>query len=197
MGLQTISLVGYTNAGKTSLFNVLTHKKNLVENALFATVEKILSPEVKKIIIKRYTNLMSWVTYALLSAIFAAFTAILTKIGIKNVDSNLATAIRTIVIVLFAWGIVFYQGTFKQLSSLSKYSLIFLILSGVATGLSWLFYFRALQLGKASQVAPIDKLSLVITIILAAVILKEKVTASIILGGVLMALGAILVGWGK
>lgn len=140
---------------------------------------------------------MSWVTHALLSAIFAAFTAILAKIGIKNVDSSLATAIRTIVIVLFAWGIVFYQGTYKQLSNISKYSLIFLILSGIATGLSWLFYFRALQLGKASQVAPIDKLSLVITIILAAVILKEKVTASIVLGGVLMALGAILVGWGK
>lgn len=138
---------------------------------------------------------MSWVAYALLSAIFAAFTAILAKIGIKNVDSNLATAIRTVVIVLFAWGIVFYQGTYKQLNSLSKYSLIFLILSGVATGLSWLFYFRALQLGKASQVAPIDKLSLVITIILAAVILKEKVTASIVLGGILMAAGAILVGW--
>lgn len=140
---------------------------------------------------------MSWVAYALLSAIFAACTAILAKIGIKNVDSNLATAIRTVVIVLFAWGIVFYQGTFKQLNSISKYSLVFLILSGVATGLSWLFYFRALQMGKASQVAPIDKLSLVITIILAAVILKEKVTVSIILGGVLMALGAILVGWGK
>ncbi len=140
---------------------------------------------------------MSWVTYALLSALFAAFTAILAKIGIKNVDSNLATAIRTIVIVLFAWGIVLYQGTYKQLNSISKYSLIFLILSGIATGLSWLFYFRALQLGKASQVAPIDKLSLVITIILAAIILKEKVTASIILGGVLMAIGAILVGWGK
>lgn len=140
---------------------------------------------------------MSWVAYALLSAMFAAFTAILAKIGIKNVDSNLATAIRTIVIVLFAWGIVFYQGTFKQLNSISKYSLVFLILSGVATGLSWLFYFRALQLGKASQVAPIDKLSLVITIILAAVILKEKVTASIVLGSVLMAAGAILVGWGK
>lgn len=100
-------------------------------------------------------------------------------------------------IVLFAWGIVFYQGTYKQLSSLSRYSLIFLILSGIATGVSWLFYFRALQLGKASQVAPIDKLSLVITIILAAVILKEKVTASIILGGILMAAGAILIGWGK
>lgn len=140
---------------------------------------------------------MSWVAYALLSAIFAAFTAILAKIGIKNVDSNLATAIRTVVIVLFAWGIVFYQGTFKQLNSISKYSLVFLILSGVATGLSWLFYFRALQLGKASQVAPIDKLSLVITIILAAVILKEKVTASIVFGGILMAAGAILVGWGK
>src|SRR3989338_10991374 len=129
---------------------------------------------------------MSWVTYALLSAIFAAFTAILAKIGIKNVDSNLATAIRTIVIVLFAWGIVFYQGTYKQLSAISKYSLVFLILSGVATGLSWLFYFRALQLGTASQVAPIDKLSLIFTIILAFIILREKVTPTIILGAILM-----------
>jgi bacterial/archaeal transporter family protein len=140
---------------------------------------------------------MSWLIYALLSAVFAAFTAILAKIGIKNVDSNLATAIRTIVILLFAWGIVFWQGTFNKLSSLSRFSLIFLVLSGITTGLSWLFYFRALQLGKASQVAPIDKLSLIITIILAAVILKEKISLSIVLGGMLMAIGAILVGFGK
>jgi transporter family protein len=140
---------------------------------------------------------MPWLMYALLSAVFAAFTAILAKIGIKNVDSNLATAIRTIVILFFAWGIVFWQGTFNKLSSLSRFSLVFLVLSGIATGLSWLFYFKALQLGKASQVAPIDKLSLIITIILAAVILKEKVTLSIVLGGTLMAIGAILVGFGK
>jgi transporter family protein len=111
---------------------------------------------------------MSWLSFALLSAIFAAFTAILAKIGIKDIDSNLATAIRTVVISLFAWGIVIYQGTFNKLASISRFSLLFLILSGIATGLSWLFYFRALQLGRASQVAPIDKLSLVITIILAA-----------------------------
>src|SRR3990172_5248185 len=119
---------------------------------------------------------MSWLIFALLSAFFAALTAIFAKIGIKNVDSNLAAGIRTIVILIFAWGIIFYQGTFRQIDSLSNYSLLFLVLSGIATGLSWLFYFRALQLGQASQVAPIDKLSLVITIVLASIILKEKVT---------------------
>ncbi len=139
---------------------------------------------------------MSWFVYAVLSAIFAALTAILAKIGIKNVDSNLATAIRTIVILIFAWGIVFWQGTASKLSSISNYSLVFLILSGITTGLSWLFYFRALQLGKASQVAPIDKLSLVLTIVLAAVLLKEKVSASIVVGGILMAIGAILISLG-
>src|SRR3989344_4510467 len=107
---------------------------------------------------------MNWIVFALLSAFFAALTAILAKIGIKGVDSNLATAIRTVVILLFAWGIVFFQGTQKELASISRYSLVFLILSGLATGLSWLFYFRALQLGNASQVSPIDKLSLVLTI---------------------------------
>ena len=112
---------------------------------------------------------MSWIIYAVLSAVFAALTAILAKIGIKNVDSNLATAVRTVIILLFAWGIVFWQGTASKLTAISQYSLVFLVLSGVTTGLSWLFYFRALQVGKASQVAPIDKLSLVITIILAAV----------------------------
>ena len=133
----------------------------------------------------------------MLSALFAALTAILAKIGIKNVDSNLATAIRTVVILGFAWGIVWYQGTIKQLGGISKFSLYFLVLSGITTGLSWLFYFRALQMGKASQVAPIDKLSLVITIILAAVFLKEKVTITTFLGGFLMAVGAILVSLGK
>jgi transporter family protein len=140
---------------------------------------------------------MSWLTYALLSAFFAALTAILAKIGIKDVNSNLATAIRTIVILLFAWGIVFFQGTAKQLGSISRFSMLFLVLSGIATGLSWLFYFRALQMGDAARVSPIDKLSLVITIILAAVILKEKVTLPIILGGVLMSAGAIIIGLAK
>ncbi|HYM65507.1 MAG TPA: EamA family transporter [Candidatus Sulfotelmatobacter sp.] len=139
---------------------------------------------------------MSWIIYALLSAVFASLTAILAKIGIKGVDSNLATAIRTIVILFFAWGIVFWQGTVSKISSISQFSLVFLILSGITTGLSWLFYFRALQIGKASQVAPIDKLSLIITIILAAVILKEKVSLGIVIGGTLMAIGAILVSLG-
>jgi len=140
---------------------------------------------------------MSWLVYALLSAFFASATAILAKVGIKNVDSNLATAIRTVVILIFAWGIVLYQGTAKNLNSISHFSLIFLILSGITTGLSWLFYFRALQLGNASQVAPIDKLSLVITIFLAIIILKEKITISIIFGAILMSIGALIVGLGR
>jgi transporter family protein len=119
---------------------------------------------------------MSWIIYALLSAFFAALTAILAKIGIKDIDSNLATAIRTVVILLFAWGIVIWQGTIHKVSSISPVSLFFLIASGFTTGLSWLFYFKALQLGKASQVAPIDKLSLIFTILLAAIILKEKIS---------------------
>ncbi len=139
---------------------------------------------------------MTWFVYALLSAFFGALTAILAKIGIKNVDSNLATAIRTVVILFFAWGIVLSQGTIKQLSTISQFSLLFLILSGIATGLSWLFYFHALQLGQASRVSPIDKLSLVITIVLAIVFLKEKVTPPILIGAVLMSVGAILVGFG-
>ncbi len=136
---------------------------------------------------------MNWLIFALLSAIFAALTAILAKIGIKNVDSNFATAVRTVVVLLFVWGIVFWQGTYKQSSSLSKFSLTFLILSGITTALSWLCYFKALQFGKVSQVAPIDKLSLIITIFLAVFILKEKVTTTVVFGGILMAIGAILV----
>lgn len=140
---------------------------------------------------------MTWLIFAFLSAFFAALTAILAKIGIKNVDSNLATAIRTVVILFFAWGIVLYQGTFKQLHSLSKYSLLFLVLSGLATGLSWLFYFHALQIGKASQVAPIDKLSLALTVILAVIFLGEKINVSIILGVILMIIGTFLIAFGK
>ncbi len=140
---------------------------------------------------------MSWLLFAFLSAFFAAITAILAKIGIKNVNSNLATAIRTVVILIFAWGIVFAQGTFKELGTISRFSMLFLVLSGVATGLSWLFYFRALQLGQASHVAPIDKLSLVLTIILAAVILKEKFTLPIGLGALLMSAGAIIIALAK
>lgn len=139
---------------------------------------------------------MSWFVFSLLSAAFAALTAILAKIGIKNVDSNLATAVRTVVILIFAWGIVLWQGTTEKLGAISHYSFTFLVLSGITTGLSWLFYFRALQLGKASQVAPIDKLSLIITIVLAAVLLKEKVSLSVVIGGILMAIGAVLISLG-
>lgn len=140
---------------------------------------------------------MNWLGFALLSAFFAALTAILAKIGIRDVNSNLATAIRTIVVLLFAWGIVFFEGTSRQLGKISGFSLTFLVLSGLATGLSWLFYFRALQMGNASQVAPIDKLSLIITIVLATLILKEKVTMQIFLGAILMVIGAIMVSLSK
>src|SRR5258708_5517538 len=140
---------------------------------------------------------MSWLIFALLSAFFAALTAILAKIGVKDVNSNLATAIRTVIILIFAWGIVFAQGTWKQIGGISQFSLIFLILSGIATGLSWLFYFKALQIGTASQVSPIDKLSLVLTIVLAAIFLREKVTPQILIGAVLMSFGAILVSLSK
>ncbi|NTU74085.1 EamA family transporter [Candidatus Roizmanbacteria bacterium] len=140
---------------------------------------------------------MNWIFFALLSAFFAALTAILAKIGIKDVNSNLATAVRTIVILVFAWGIVFFQGTYKQIPSLSRFSLIFLVLSGLATGLSWLFYFRALQLGNASQVAPIDKLSIVLTVILSVFILGEKVTIPLLIGVALMVVGAVIVGYAR
>ncbi|MBU0708502.1 EamA family transporter [Patescibacteria group bacterium] len=140
---------------------------------------------------------MNWFTLALLSAIFAALTAILAKIGVKNINSNLATAIRTVVILIFVWGIVFFQREYKQLFSISKRSVIFLILSGITTGLSWLFYFRALQLGDTSKVVPIDKLSLLITIFLAVIILKEKVSIQIIFGGLLMSIGALLISLAK
>jgi transporter family protein len=140
---------------------------------------------------------MSWFIYALLSALFAAATAILGKVGVKDINSNLATAIRTIVVLLFAWGIVFAQGVHKQVGSISKVSLIFLILSGFATGLSWLFYYRALQLGEASKVAPIDKFSLVLTIVLAAIFLREKITIPIAVGAALITLGTYIIAFIK
>jgi transporter family protein len=119
---------------------------------------------------------MSWIVYALLSAFFAALTAILAKIGIKDVDSNLATAIRTVVILVFAWSIVAAQGTIKQLPSLNGKTITFLVLSGLATGASWLCYFHALKLGPASKVAPLDKLSVPIAVLIAVLVLKESVT---------------------
>jgi transporter family protein len=140
---------------------------------------------------------MQWYVYAFLSAIFAAAVAILGKIGVAHVNSNLATAIRTIVIVVFAWGIVFAEGTYKQIGTIPKNTVLFLVLSGIATGLSWLFYFRALQLGTASQVAPIDKFSLVLTIIFALMFLKEKITMSVFIGVVCITIGTLLVLWNR
>lgn len=133
-----------------------------------------------------------WIVYALLSAIFAAFTSILAKIGIENINSNLATAIRTVVVLIMAWGIVFINGSLNQVSNISQKSWLFLILSGVATGLSWLFYYKALQLGEASKVVPIDKFSVVITMILAFVILKEAASVKTILGGIFITIGTFI-----
>jgi bacterial/archaeal transporter family protein len=140
---------------------------------------------------------MTWYLAAILSAVFAALTSILAKIGIKDVGSNLATAIRTSVILIFTWGIVFSQGSVGEISRVSRNAWIFLILSGIATGLSWLFYFYALKVGEASKVVPIDKLSLVITIVFAGLILHEKITLQITLGAILMTAGAIVIAFAK
>src|ERR1700712_182379 len=133
-----------------------------------------------------------WWIYALLSALFASLTAIFAKIGIKNVNSDLATAIRTIIIVIVAWGIVFAKGEEKGIPALSKQNLLFLCISGVATGLSWIFYFKALQIGKVSQVAPVDKLSVALTILLSFVVLKEVITIKMAIGAVLIIAGTLV-----
>lgn len=130
-----------------------------------------------------------WVVYALLSALFAALTSILAKIGINGVDSNLATAIRTVVVLVMAWGLVFMTGVQKQISNIGARFWLFLVLSGIATGLSWLFYYRALQMGDASRVVPIDKSSVVISMVLAFVVLKEQLTRQSIVGGLLITAG--------
>jgi transporter family protein len=135
-----------------------------------------------------------WWIYALLSAVFAALTAIFAKVGIKGVDTDLATAIRTVVILILAWGIVWYKGS-GHVSGLNKTNWIFLILSGCATGLSWIFYFKALQLGKVEQVAPIDKLSVPLAIILAAVFLGEKLTLKDSIGALLIISGTFVLIW--
>jgi len=134
-----------------------------------------------------------WKYYAILSAVFAALTAIFAKIGIKNVDSNLATAIRTCVILLITWGIVLFGNSINGVKELTKTNWTFLILSGIATGLSWLFYFKALQLGDASKVAPIDKLSVIFTIFLSFIILKESVSWKVLLGGLLITGGSLII----
>ncbi len=130
-----------------------------------------------------------WILFAILSSVFAAATSILAKIGIDGVNSNLATAIRTVVVVVMAWGMVFLTNAQSGVTEISKKSWIFLILSGLATGASWLCYYRALQIGDVSKVAPIDKLSIVITLILAFVILHEEFTTKSIIGAVLITAG--------
>ena len=139
---------------------------------------------------------MSWLFWSLLSALFAAVTAILAKIGVAGIDSNLATAIRTIVIVLFAWAIVAATYSKGEVAKVTPRGWLFLVLSGVATGLSWLCYFRALQLGPASKVAPVDKLSVVFVILFAAAFLGEKLSALKMAGGLLIAAGAITLVFG-
>ena len=133
-----------------------------------------------------------WFVFAILSAIFAALTSILAKIGIEGVNSNLATAVRTIVVVLMAWFMVFITGNQNGIVDISKKSWIFLILSGLATGASWLCYYKALQLGEASKVVPIDKLSIVITIILAFIFLGEQITLKTLIGCSLIVIGTFI-----
>ena len=133
-----------------------------------------------------------WFVFALLSAIFAALTSILAKIGIDGVNSNLATAIRTVVVVIMAWGMVFLTNVQSGISAISRKSWVFLILSGLATGASWLCYYRALQLGEASKVVPIDKLSVVITLVLAFVFLHETFTMKSLIGCVLIGIGTLV-----
>lgn len=133
-----------------------------------------------------------WFVLALLSAIFAALTSILAKIGIEGVNSNLATAVRTVVVVLLAWGMVFLTNAQGGLGNISRKSWIFLILSGLATGASWLCYYKALQVGEASKVVPVDKLSVVITLVLAFIFLHEKVTPKSVAGCILIGAGTLL-----
>ncbi|HEX4168752.1 MAG TPA: EamA family transporter [Bryobacteraceae bacterium] len=134
---------------------------------------------------------MAWVLWSVLSALFAAATALLAKVGVSGIDSNLATAIRTLVIVVFAWAIVGFTYKSGELGGVTQRGWVFLLLSGLATGLSWLCYFRALQLGPASRVAPVDKLSVVFVIVFAALLLGEKLSPGKILGGLLITAGAI------
>lgn len=133
-----------------------------------------------------------WLVFALLSAVFAALTSIFAKIGIDGVNSNLATAIRTVVVVVMSWGMVFLTNAQSGISEISRKSWIFLIVSGLATGASWLCYYKALQMGSASKVVPIDKLSVVITLVLAFVLLHEKFTAKSLIGCVLIGLGTLI-----
>jgi len=134
-----------------------------------------------------------WWIYALLSAVFAALTAIFVKVGVKNMDADLATAIRTVIVLLLTWGIVLMKGTAKTIPTLNSQNWWFLILSGIATGLSWLFYFRAIQIGKVSQVALIDKLSVALVLVFAALFLGEALTPKVLLGAALIIGGTLVI----
>ena len=133
-----------------------------------------------------------WLVFAILSAVFAALTSILAKVGISDVNSTLATAIRTVVVLAMSWGMVFLTKVQGGISEISRRSWIFLILSGLTTGASWLFYYRALQLGEVSKVAPIDKMSIVITLVLAFVFLHEQFTAKSLIGAILLTAGTLV-----
>jgi len=135
---------------------------------------------------------MSWIGWALLSAVFAAATALLAKVGVAHVDSNLAMALRTSVVMVFAWGIALALGKHGEIRDLDRRTCLFLALSGVATGLSWLCYFRALQLGPASRVAPLDKLSVPMVMVFAWLLLGEKLTGPVLVGGLLITAGAVV-----
>jgi transporter family protein len=135
---------------------------------------------------------MSWIGWALLSAAFAAATALLAKVGVAHVDSNLAMALRTSVVLVFAWGIALALGKHGEIRTLDRRTVLFLVLSGLATGLSWLCYFRALQLGPASRVAPLDKLSVPLVMVFAWLLLGEKLTAPVLVGGLLITAGAMI-----
>ncbi|GAE89800.1 bacterial/Archaeal Transporter family protein [Acetivibrio straminisolvens JCM 21531] len=147
---------------------------------------------IKNIIKKVEAIFIMWMAFAILSAVFAALTSILAKVGIENVNSNLATAIRTVVVVVMAWVIVFITHAQSGLSEISRKSWVFLILSGLATGASWLCYYKALQSGDVSKVVPIDKMSVVITLILAFVFLREKFTAKSLVGCILITAGTLI-----
>lgn len=155
----------------------------------FLKFKDFLKVMIKKRELWRRKNM--WFLLALLSAVFAALTSILAKIGIEGVNSNLATAVRTVVVVFMAWGMVFLTDTQSGIMNISRKSWIFLILSGLATGASWLCYYKALQLGEASKVVPIDKLSVVITLALAFVILHEKVALKSVIGCILIGAGTL------
>jgi transporter family protein len=133
-----------------------------------------------------------WWIYALLSAFFAALTAIFVKVGVKNINTDLATAIRTTIVLLLAWGIAYFRGGISSIQTLTKYHYLFLVLSGLATGLSWIFYFKALQTGTVSQVAPIDKLSVALAIVFAMIFLGEALTWKMALGAGLIVAGTVV-----